>query len=62
MSRKRVEIDPAELAAKNTFVMENGNFSTDSFKIDGNTLTLVPKAARDGLPPNPATVKLTRVE
>jgi hypothetical protein len=48
--------------AKNPGVMSSGSFAIDTFKIEGNTLTLVDKANRNGPAANPGTVKLTRVE
>jgi hypothetical protein len=59
---KGAEVTLRPLAAKNPVVMAAGSFNTQSFKIDGNTLTLVPKAGRNGPAQNPTTLKLTRVE
>jgi hypothetical protein len=50
------------VVAKNPGVMASGNFSTSSFKLEGNTLTLTTKSTNTGPTPNPTTVKLERVE
>jgi hypothetical protein len=59
---KGSEITYHPVAAKNPRTMSSGNFAIDTFKIEGNTLTLVDKANRNGSIANPGTVKLTRVE
>lgn len=59
---KGSEVTFHALAAKNPSAMKDGNFSTSSFKIEGNTLTLVNKANQAGPATNPTTRKLTRVE
>jgi hypothetical protein len=74
---KGSEVTYRPSVAKNPNVMAPGNFMTDTFKIEGNTLTLVSNAnrgAKEGVPEedigvglrmrsgNPATIKLTRVE
>ena len=50
------------LVAKNPNAMASGNFNTNSFKIEGNTLTLTQVGGQRGPAPNPTTTKLTRVE
>ncbi|HQZ18672.1 MAG TPA: lipocalin-like domain-containing protein [Vicinamibacteria bacterium] len=59
---KGSEVTFHALAAKNPSAMKAGNFSTSSFKIEGNTLTLVNKANQAGPAANPTTRKATRVE
>lgn len=59
---KGSEVTFHALAAKNPSAMRAGNFSTSSFKIEGNTLTLVNKANQAGPAANPTTRKATRVE
>jgi len=59
---KGSEVTFHALAAKNPSAMKAGNFSTASFKIEGNTLTLVNKANQAGPAANPTTRKATRVE
>jgi hypothetical protein len=59
---KGSEVTFRVLAAKNPGVMATGNFATDTFKIEGGTLTLVSKANQNGPANNQVTIKLTRVE
>ena len=59
---KGSEVTRHPLASKTPAVMKSGNFSTDMFKIEGKTLTLVGKANQAGPVTNPNTIKLTRVE
>jgi len=59
---KGSEITYHPIVAKNPGAMSSGNFVIDTFKIEGNTLTLANKATRNGLVANPRTVKWTRVE
>ena len=59
---KGSEVTYHQSVAKNPTVMSSGNFAIDAFKIEGNTLTLVDKATRNGPVANPGTVKLMRVE
>ena len=50
------------LAAKNPTVMASGSFTTYSYTLDGDALTLIPKTNKAGPVANPTTYKLTRVE
>ncbi len=42
--------------------IEPGSFTTVDFKVEGNTLTLSPKANKNGPIANPYTMKLVRLE
>ena len=42
--------------------MKSGAFATRSYKLEGNTLTMVFKATQDGPVANPTTIKFTRLE
>lgn len=59
---KGSEVTRRPMVAKNPAVMAGDWFFTNSFVIEGNTLTLVGKANKNGPTQNPTTVKLTRVE
>ena len=59
---KGSEVTVRPLAAKNPGAMNGKNFNTRSFKIEGNSLTLVDKANQNGPANNPVTRKFTRVE
>jgi hypothetical protein len=48
--------------AKNPAAMADGAFTAQSYKLDGNILTLTQVRNQNGPSPNPATIKLTRVE
>lgn len=48
--------------AKNPAAMTNGAASVYSYRLDGNTLTLTQVRTPAGPVPNPATIKLARVE
>ena len=50
------------IAAKNPAVMATGNFSTSSFKVEGNTLTLTTTVVNKNPAANPTTMKLMRIE
>jgi len=57
------EIHYKRVIAKNPATMKAGNFEIDTFRMEGNnTLWLTPKETAEGQPPNPATIKLTRIE
>lgn len=42
--------------------MASESFTTYSYKLDGDTLTLINKTTNAGPVANPTTIKLTRVE
>jgi hypothetical protein len=42
--------------------MKPGNFITNEFKIEGDTITFIQKTNQDGPIANPMTTKLVRVE
>lgn len=48
--------------AKNPTVMASGSFTTYSYKLDADTLTLINRTTNAGPVANPTTIKLTRVE
>jgi hypothetical protein len=48
--------------AKDPNNMLPGNFSTSEFKLEGDTLTVIPKTNQDGPVANPMTTKYVRVE
>ena len=48
--------------AKSPAAMAPGNFTTQEFKIEGNTLTLTPKTDQNGPIANPTVVKYARAE
>lgn len=50
------------LVAKSPDYMQPNVFSTSSFKIDGNTMTLVSDSSNTGPSTNPTTFKLKRIE
>ena len=51
------------LVARSPRPMAPGAFSTSSYKLDGNTLTITQERGFDGKPvENPTTLKLTRIE
>lgn len=50
------------VVAKNPGVMAAGAYTTYSFKLDGNTLSLTDTRNANGPAPNPTTLKLSRVE
>ena len=56
------EVTTRRIAAKSPTLMKAGTFSTSTFALEGNTLTLVTKATQDGPVANPTTYKLTRLE
>jgi hypothetical protein len=59
---KGSEVTVHRLVAKAPENMKAGSFTTFTFKVEGNTVTLVNKANQDGPVANPTTLKLTRVE
>jgi hypothetical protein len=60
---KSNEITVKTVVAKNPNLMRAGNFTTRTFRMEGNnTLWLTEKANENGPVANPGTVKLTRLE
>jgi len=53
-SRNTVAKDPGDMAP--------GNFTTNEFKIEGDTVTFTPKTNQDGPIANPMITKMVRVE
>ncbi len=57
---KGTTVTQRPIVAKDPF--PSGFFITSEFKIEGNTLTITPKATQNGPIANPYTMKLVRVE